>query len=442
VPADRDNPFARAARAGRELLLFGGVVADQPGQLALGPADALGQGDDCAARARYRRLFTALAEEFELGSRPSGDAWQAHLVERLLADENPFSRKCEMAGPDGPGAETVAAARCDLAALRRLYELDAARVRTALGDDLPSWAGFRALAEPAHAAAEVELRARLAAEHDWARLVPALARYYAESGAGVLARHRAFRWVGGERPIEPVEAPDPVRLSDLIGYDLERELVERNTAHFVAGHAANNVLIYGDRGTGKSSTVKALLNEYAGRGLRLIEVPKARLGDLTRILPLLRGRRERFILFVDDLSFDDHETHFKDLKAVLEGGIESRPANVLLYATSNRRHLVQERFSDRRGPTDEVHFGDTAQEKLSFSDRFGISVTFAQPDQERYLQIVAGLAAGRGLRVEAAELRRRALEWAAWQNGRSGRTARQFVDFLAGELGMPPAEPG
>jgi predicted AAA+ superfamily ATPase len=442
VSADRDARLATAARCGRELWLFGGVVADDAGQLALGLAEALGQGDECLARESYRRLFAALAAEVELGNRPPGDAWQTHLLERLLADENPFSRKCELAGADGPGAATVDAARRDLAALRRLYELDAAALRARLGDDLPSWDGFRALGEPEHPPAETGLRARLAAEPDWAGLLGELAEYYARSGAGVLARHRAFRWVGGERPLEVVEAPDPVRLRDLIGYDLERELVLRNTAHFVAGHAANNVLIYGDRGTGKSSTVKALLNEHAGRGLRLVEVPKGRLDDLTRILTLLRGRRERFILFVDDLSFDDHETHYKDLKAVLEGGIESRPANVLLYATSNRRHLVQERFSDRRAPTDEVHFGDTAQEKLSFSDRFGISVTFGQPDQERYLQIVAGLAAGRGLRLEPAELRRRALEWAAWQNGRSGRTARQFVDFLAGELGMPPAEGG
>ncbi len=233
--------------------------------------------------------------------------------------------------------------------------------------------------------------------------------------------------------------PDPVRLGDLIGYENERELVVRNTEHFVAGHAANNVLLYGDRGTGKSSTVKALLNEYADRGLRLIEVPKSLLGDLARLLRELRGRRERFVVFVDDLSFDDHESHYKDLKAVLEGGVEARPANVLLYATSNRRHLVLERFSDRGGPLDEIHASDTQQEKLSFSDRFGISVTFGAPDQDRYLRIVSGLAGARGIAIDPAELRRRALEWATWQNGRSGRTARQFVDFLAGELGLPPS---
>jgi predicted AAA+ superfamily ATPase len=428
--------FTAAAEGGRGLLLFGGVLAAEPGRLMLDLADAIGRGDPCAARALYGRLFAALAEETELGTRPPGDAWRSHLVERMLGDENPFSRKCESAGAESVGAATVAAARRDLAALRALYELDAGRVRAAVDDDLPRWDQFRPLRVAAPLPAEAELRAALAEESDWASLAPRLAGYYADSGAGVLARHKAFRWVGGDRPIEVAQSPDPIRLSDLIGYDVERELVVRNTDHFVAGHAANNVLIYGDRGTGKSSTVKALLNEHAERGLRLIEVPKGQLDDLTRILTLLRGRRERFILFVDDLSFDDHETHYKDLKAVLEGGIESRPPNVLLYATSNRRHLIQERFSDRRGPLDEVHAGDTSQEKLSFSDRFGIAVTFGQPDQERYLRIVVGLAEARGVRVDPADLRRRALEWAAWQNGRSGRTARQFVDFLAGELGM------
>ena len=434
---DRKERFAAAAAAGRGLLLFGGVLAAESGRLMLSLADALERGDACATRDAYGRLFAALAEETELGTRPAGDAWQEHLVERLLADENPFSRKCENGGAASVGPAVLDAAGRDLAALRVLYELDAATVRAALDAELPGWDGFRPLREPSPPAAEAELRSALAAERDWAALAPRLAAYYADSGAGVLARHRAFRWVGGDEPIEVAQAPDPVRLSDLIGYDVERELVVRNTEHFVAGHAANNVLLYGDRGTGKSSTVKALLNEHAERGLRLIEVPKAQLGDLARLLTMLRGRRERFILFVDDLSFDDHETHYKDLKAVLEGGIESRPPNVLLYATSNRRHLIQERFSDRRGPLDEVHAGDTSQEKLSFSDRFGIAVTFGQPDQERYLQIVAGLASARGLAIEPAELRRRALEWAAWQNGRSGRTARQFVDFMAGELGMP-----
>ena len=225
-----------------------------------------------------------------------------------------------------------------------------------------------------------------------------------------------------------------------MGYETERELLLRNTEHFLAGYPANNVLLYGDRGTGKSSTIKALLSAYGDRGLRLVEVPKAQLGDLPLVLRLLRDRRERFVLFIDDLSFQETETEYKALKAVLEGGLEARPPNVLLYATSNRRHLVQERFEDRAGAVNgELHGVDTVQEKLSLSDRFGITLTFLAPDQERYLGIVSSLAAARALPIDAQELRSRALTWATRHKGRSGRTARQFVDYLSGELGLAAA---
>jgi predicted AAA+ superfamily ATPase len=171
--------------------------------------------------------------------------------------------------------------------------------------------------------------------------------------------------------------------------------------------------------------------------LRLVEVPKASLADFPAIVAQLRGRPQRFILFVDDLSFEDGETQYKDMKAMLEGGLEARPANVVVYATSNRRHLIRERFTDRTAPnSDDVHARDTVQEKLSFADRFGITITFPTPDQAAYLAIVAELARQRGLRLDPAALRERGIEWAAWHNGRSGRTARQFVDFLEGELGL------
>jgi predicted AAA+ superfamily ATPase len=236
-----------------------------------------------------------------------------------------------------------------------------------------------------------------------------------------------------------VEHPDPVRLSDLVGYEYEREPVVQNAERFAAGLPANNALLYGERGTGKSSTVKALLNEFGDRGLRLIEVPKEHLEDFHELLAPLRDRRERFILYVDDLSFEEQETHYKALKAILEGGIEARPDNVILYATSNRRHLVRERFADRQAMVsddDDVHGMDSLEEKLSLSDRFGIHVTFGTPNQERYLEIVESLAARRGIALANGELRSRALSWAQRQNGRSGRTARQFIDALAGELGM------
>jgi len=234
-----------------------------------------------------------------------------------------------------------------------------------------------------------------------------------------------------------VAHPDPVSLDELVGYEGEREPVVRNTERFVSGLSANNVLLYGDRGTGKSSTVKALLNAFASRGLRLVEVPKEALGDFPRLISLLRGRRERFLLFVDDLSFEEHETEYKGLKAVLEGSLEARPENVLLYATSNRRHLVRQRFSDRDSAPDDIHPGDTVEEKLSLSDRFGLRVRFLAPDQPRYLAIVAALAARRGITLPEQELHERALRWAARHGGRSARTTRQFVDYLSGELALP-----
>ena len=240
-----------------------------------------------------------------------------------------------------------------------------------------------------------------------------------------------------------VALPDPVRLADLVGYEVERQPAVDNTRQFVANLPANNVLLYGDRGTGKSSTVKALLTEFQDKGLRLIEVSKEHLGDYVQIVTPLRGRRERFILFVDDLSFEEHETQYKALKAVLEGGLEARPENVVLYATSNRRRLVRERFSDRTGRVsgdDDVHTEETVQEKLSLADRFGIHVPFLIPDQDRYLAIAAALAARLGVRLPAREVRRRALLWSQWHNGLSCRTARQFVEALRGELALAQAD--
>jgi hypothetical protein len=231
--------------------------------------------------------------------------------------------------------------------------------------------------------------------------------------------------------------PDPVRLDDLIGYERERQPLIDNTAQFVAGFRANNVLLYGDRGTGKSSTIKALLNEFGERGLRLVELPRRSIDDLPVVMRQLRGRPERFIIVIDDLAFAEVEERHLDLKVLLEGGLEHHPENVLIYVTSNRRHLLREYFTPDRGLIDaggEIRAGETVQELLSLADRFGLVVTFLAPTQERYLAIVEALAGQRGLRLTMDELHQRALQWATRHNGLSGRTARQFVDQLSGEL--------
>jgi len=276
-------------------------------------------------------------------------------------------------------------------------------------------------------------------QESWQNSSEALIEFYRTRGSGKYAQYKGFIWEKNERSygLKGVEMPDPVRLSDLPGYELERKEVIENTMFFLKGLKANNVLLYGDRGTGKSSTVKALLNEYCDEGLRIIEVPKTYLCDLPEIIRVIKDKPQKFILFIDDLAFEDNEESYTALKAVLEGGLSTRTRNVVIYATSNRRHLIKEKFSDRAGlisnnNEDEVRAGDTIQEKLSLADRFGITVTFSSPDKKRYLDIVDKLAASRGLNVDMEWLHKEAMKWELLYNGRSPRTAQQFIDWVEG----------
>lgn len=308
----------------------------------------------------------------------------------------------------------------------------------------------------------------------WPDCAEELAEFHRRCGSGIFSKYRSFVWrrvpafapasvynlsginteyqesircidgssitdTGTTGSFIGVESPDHVRFSDLISYELEREEVIQNTLHFLDGRPANNILLYGDRGTGKSSTIKALANEYHDRGLRIIEVPKGLLADFPLIIRRLAGRSLKFILFVDDLSFEDNDENFTALKAILEGGLEIKPDNVLIYATSNRKHLVKERFSERAGlasagADDEVRAADTIQEKLSLSDRFGMTVVFSSPDKKTYLEIVEGIAKKRGLEIDREYLHSEAMKWELQYNGRSPRTARQFVDWLEANM--------
>jgi predicted AAA+ superfamily ATPase len=434
------------ARAAASLVVLRGVLDDPAGQAWRDLVGALARETPDAERAgaAYARLFTLLAAESEFapGTPLVGDVWQSHLLNRLLDDDNPFSHKAERAAWSRVGPALVAQVRADLAALGLCHRHGGAELFEAAarltGRPAVAWDGFRPLdGAERPASARLRLMRRLHGAREWPPFARDLAAYFAAEGAGLFGRYRAFRWArdGTGGRLEGVAAPDPVRLADLVDYELERQPVLDNTRQFVAGGPANNVLLYGDRGTGKSSTIKALANEFAGEGLRLVEVAKDHLDDYPRILAPLRGRRERFVIYIDDLSFDEHETQYKALKAVLEGGLEARPDNVVLYATSNRRRLVVERFADRRaaGLDDEVNPQEAAEEKLSLADRFGIHIPFLVPDQERYLRVVDGLAARFGLALDREDLHRRALGWAQWHNGRSCRAARQFIDALRGE---------
>jgi len=394
----------------------------------------------------FGRLWGGLAVE---DNRLLPDAWQAHLAGRLLDGENPFSLGAE-AGRLAP--TLLEQTRRDLGTLRSLFDLDAEALLGMVEDAVPGlfgvWTPWRDPENSLEADADGkdplgEVRRSLARKlaapgANWAEFAEALADHHAAHGAGLFGRYRAFRWEDGA--LRAVVRPDPVRLSSLVGYGREREPLLENTRRLLAGFPSHHALLYGPPGTGKSSTVKAVLNEYAARGLRLVELAKEDLRELPRVLAALRGRGLRFVLFVDDLSFEEHEVEYKALKALLEGSVEEPPGNVRVYATSNRRNLIRERFSDRDEgggalpDNDDVHPYDTMREKLSLSARFGLRLTFPAPDQKRYLEIVTGLVRERGVKVPEEELRKRAVLWDRWHTGRSGRTARQFVDELEAEL--------
>lgn len=255
-----------------------------------------------------------------------------------------------------------------------------------------------------------------------------------ETDNSVFYNHIAFRWVNwkDDGRIVPVEYPHLFDLDDLVGVDMAKDELVRNTAQFVEGYPANNVLLWGERGTGKSSCVKGLLKIFAPSGLRILEVQKNDLLVLSRIVRSLRGVPLRFILYCDDLSFDEGEISYRELKAVLEGGVEEKPENVLLYATSNRRHLMAEPMDDNLGR--EIHPEEAVSEKLSLADRFGLTLSFYPFSQDTYLSVVEHYARKMRLPIEKDDLDAEALRWALYKGQRSGRTAKQFIADLAGRL--------
>jgi uncharacterized protein len=416
----------------RGIATLRGVLSSPVAQDLLALLELLGEeSPDAGAVARvFGRLWEGLALEEE---RLLPDAWQAHLVGRVLDDENSFSLGAEKREINPSVLEQT---RRDLRTLGEMFALDATVLLGRVESAVPALAGIWVPwtdPEPAEESPRRTIALKLSAAEDWGARAELLAGHFARHGAGPFGRHRAFLWREGR--LLAVSHPDPVSLAELVAYEREREPLMRNTERFLAGLPTHHALLYGLPGTGKSSTVKAIMNEYADQGLRLVEVKKEDLAGLQEALGVLGRRGRRFVLFVDDLSFEEHEVEYKALKALLEGGVEEPPENVRIYATSNRRNLIRETFSERGdGSADDVHARDTMQEKLSLATRFGLRLTFPPPDQARYLEIVAGLAGERGLSIPAQDLRERALLWDRWHAGRSGRTARQFVDELEAEL--------
>ncbi|MFW5999689.1 MAG: ATP-binding protein [Halanaerobiaceae bacterium] len=377
----------------------------------------------------YSQLL-AFSERYSL----SGSPWKNYLCHLLAEAENVFTLTAERRGLAEESIYTAAAR--DLEILKEIYDVKLPEIFARVGIDdkylipdyTPAGTGInRFYAQRIKRLKEIFSRAESGRE-----IVSQLAEFYHWHGAGRLNRYSAFRWSGGQ--MEGIPATDPITFNELIGYESQQKKLIENTEVFLAGNPANNILLYGSEGTGKSSSIKALLNRYSGEGLRLIEVGRHQIKELPEILQTVAGRGLKFIIFMDDLSFEDFETDYKYLKAVMEGGIERKPDNLLFYATSNRRHLVRETWSDREEGGEEVHISDTTEEKLSFVSRFGITISFSPPTRDEYLEIVTRLADIHGINISRETLEERAGRWAMWQNGYSGRTAVQFINQLLGEL--------
>jgi hypothetical protein len=403
------------------LLLFRQIFDSPAGRGFLSLLVGLINGDVNQCLRCYGDWFQALAAQ--------GETWRNHLLRQLAYADNPFTRQAQSVDLSDLPARLVEATRQDLRQIQLICDLSS--------EHLADW--VREVAQLPHppVAWDVDDTQPLPFQFRseiWNQELPRLAQHYRQYGVGQFARYRAFTWQNST--LEGIAHPDPIRLDQLTAYEYPRQQLLQNTLALLQGYPALNVLLYGSRGSGKSSLVKALLTEFHHQGLRLVEVAKSRLADLPEIVELLRTVPQKFIIFVDDLSFEEDDDAFKALKVVLEGSVTARPANVVVYATSNRRHLVREFFNERPHPRDqdEVQAWDTMQEKLSFSDRFGLTLTFEPADQPTYLQIVEHLARQAEISLPAEDLKARALQWATRHNGRSGRSARQFVDYLTAEL--------
>ncbi|HEY9650033.1 MAG TPA: ATP-binding protein [Coleofasciculaceae cyanobacterium] len=430
-------------RQAASLLLYQSVLDEEVGQYFIQLLKSFRQNDadGITCLHAYSHWFKTLAAK--------GQSWQDYLITQILKNDNPFTHQVQFTPIENLPPALIAAVRKDLQALKNLYQCSSQQLTTwiQLATKLPDapipW--HHETNRQRYSAHELAIREQLQQLDNWAEAVEILAAYHRQWGAGIFAEYHAFRWQSGR--LVGIAYPDPIQLTELAGYESQKEALVKNTEFLLAGYPALHVLLYGSRGSGKSSLVKGLLQKsndemngdrIASQGLRLIEVAKSDLKDLPIIVEQLRNRPQKFIIFVDDLSFEDDDDAFKSLKVVLEGSVAARPQNVVVYATSNRRHLIREFFGDRPRPGDgdEVHAWDTVQEKLSFSDRFGLTLTFEPANQDTYLHIVHHLATQAKISLNRDELEYRALQWATRHNGRSGRTARQFVDFLRADLAI------
>lgn len=367
-----------------------------------------------------------------------GNLWHCYLTNLLVNNENSYSLACEIRG-EVEGTINQAVLH-DIQIFKEFYDYDFEEMIKVLDvDSLSLIMDYEGCSESKVYNRRIRericsLAVKFTKNHTPEEMKATLTEFYKEYGVGKFGLHKAFRVVHDENGVQvvPIQNIAHVYLKDLVGYEIPKKKLIDNTEAFVDGRKANNCLLFGDAGTGKSSSIKGIANEYYERGLRIIEVYKHQFQDLNDVITQIKNRNYKFIIYMDDLSFEDFEIEYKYLKAVIEGGLEKKPENVLIYATSNRRHLVREKFSDKEERRDDLHSSDTVQEKLSLVARFGVTIFFAAPDKKEFQNIVSVLAKRYQVTIPEEELLLEANRWELAHGGLSGRTAQQFIDYLLG----------
>lgn len=391
------------------------------------------------------RIYTQIKELLDLSTRYAFDnnLWHNYLTFLLLMNENSFSLVSEKNGAQDGSVNHFA--RNDFKVFKRLFDFDFKPIEKALDIDcFTTITNYHSIAKKermynANVSGMVRsISEQIEGAKDENEIFTIITDFYKQYGVGMFGLNKAFRIRSHEdQSVEflPINNMEVVSLHDLIGYEMQKEELVNNTRAFVEGKAANNVLLYGDSGTGKSTSIKAIVNEFYKDGLRMIEIYKHQFKDLSTIIAQIKNRNYRFIIYMDDLSFEEFEVEYKFLKAVIEGGVETKPDNVLIYATSNRRHLVRETWSDRSDMSqDELHHSDTMQEKLSLVARFGLSICYERPNQRNYFHIVTELAKKYPqITLSEEELHAEARKWELSHGGMTGRAAQQLIYQLAGQ---------
>lgn len=369
--------------------------------------------------------------------------WQDYLAFILITNENSFTLTCEKTGAGNGTVNKFA--KNDYEIFMRLFHYDFSDIEKSLGIDCFSTiTDYQSLPKKEQMYNQnVSSRVRYISDHVSSaksvdEVFDIMTAFYKQYGVGMFGLNKAFRIRhedGRDMEFIAINNTDKVMLSDLVGYELQKQKLIENTEAFVQGRRANNVLLFGDSGTGKSTSIKAIINEYYDQGLRMIEIYKHQFKDLSAVISHVKNRNYKFIIYMDDLSFEEFEIEYKYLKAVIEGGLETRPDNVLIYATSNRRHLIRETWSDRDDVVNDngMHRSDTMQEKLSLVNRFGVTICYSKPSKQEYNKIVTEIASRYPeIKLTDEELISEANKWEMSHGGVSGRTAQQFINYLAG----------